>query len=340
MRSDMPRHLVLLLALFFAWTAWPHAQTQVIVNGLRSAITNVDLETGRTNWQMPCLDPTLFTCLGDEHMAVSGDGRWALWAASQRNAAAWLLRDLVTGNLASGRAAAPFTEVLAHPRRLQLFATQFSRGSVLIIDPSGAREVRVCGAAGDTAISLNGALLFFSCSNEIVVFDTAREQVVGRMPLPPALRSLEVLADSSRLFVLSEREPGEPGYSLTVYDWPTHAVIARLPMPPQPSTRFLQQPIKSFLTANADRGEVYLSLNYWNDAFNHEGQTWVYSGEDFRVIGIIRQFISAAAFTPDGRTVVALAENPFPQKCSALLIDARTWTSRAAFFDNKIIGGG
>ena len=135
-------------------------------------------------------------------VAATSDGRYTVWSASKavgggESEYALGVRDTTSGAV-SVFAVPALEQLIAHPRRLQVYA--LTRSTVITIDPSGLREVGGCETQQDASLTMDGSQLFILCTEgRVIVLDTPTTSIVREVVLPDPVETIQVSADGQRV---------------------------------------------------------------------------------------------------------------------------------------------
>lgn len=300
------------------------AQTHAVFTGLGTrpdTIADFDVATGTLNWEMsrsfPFANWVIFRA-----PAITGDGRFALWPASNPHlVGGFVVRDLTTGAMGG----APFPPslinstldfaslALAHPRRQRIYLPM-AGGYMLVMEPAGIRRVAGCFRPLDGAISLDGSRLFVVCDDRVVVFDTITETTIRTVTFPTQAIRVEANRDGSRMVVLAH------AWRLTLHDTNTGEVLA--------SQDLEQAPMAIGLHSNADRTVIYASFAVNRPGLATVQETRVYSFDSLAPLTTLPAAFHSMSFAADGTTAIGVSPHAdgflFSGRCQVVFLDPAT----------------
>ena len=302
--------LVLAALLVVASSLELQAQPRLIMSGQGSAAAgsptatmSFDLGALSVEWLAPT---PWFTPL------ITSDGRYLVAVPSPAAMLSQLMiRDQVGGWVSvvplDGHVA---RKVLAHPRRLELFALM-TDGLVASITTEGVRPLYTCTDSRGMDLSGDGQRLVLLCDDEIVVLDSVSgAQVAGFDSLPPSVGSPVASFDGSRVLAVL-------GSDLVVWDVATGAIVVQGISPPLGPTESIG--LNAVVAATPGRDAVLVGTSWFAIPGNYGHRALLV---DFATM-VVRQSLpllgtackvgvtsgciklTTAAFTADGRYVVA-----------------------------------
>lgn len=162
-----PARLLCFTVLLMSTGISATAQTQLLVTRAVGAVVKFDLDRQQVIWRIPDVFP--------DRAILTSDGRFALWTSFSydRFINSVAIRDGVTGTVLRYvvERYGPTERLLAHPRRLQVFALG-SGPPIHVFDLSGVRTIDRCSAPADMSLTLDGSQLFILCGEHVVVVAT------------------------------------------------------------------------------------------------------------------------------------------------------------------------
>ena len=306
--------LVLAALLVVASSLELQAQPRLIMSGQGSAAAgsptatmSFDLGALSVEWLAPT---PWFTPL------ITSDGRYLVAVPSPAAMLSQLMiRDQVGGWVSvvplDGHVA---RKVLAHPRRLELFALM-TDGLVASITTEGVRPLNTCPDSRGMDLSGDGQRLVLVCEHDIVVLEAASGAQVARFDSQALSAESPVASfDGSRVLVVQFA----PGGNLAVWDVATETRVVQNISPPLSSTEHMG--LSAVVAATPGRDAVLIGTSIFFIVGNYGHRALLV---DFSTL-VVRQALplvgpgvcktglssgclglTTAAFTADGRYVVA-----------------------------------
>jgi Fibronectin type III domain len=267
------------------------AQPQLVVTNARY-VAGIDLERLQVMWVVPQnLDAS-----PPYAVVATSDGRFAIWSTSSHSATGtWshslVVRDSLTRMTSRLAAPGAARKLLAHPRRLQLFAL-FAGGPLYVADLTGTRAIDACAAPADMSLTLDGGQLFLLCDREVIVVATDTLAVIRKLQPGVMGNRIAVNADGSRLVTI-RNVSNDSDPAVILVNAIQGEVIATAPRPATGDVNLLQ--------ANADGTEFAASFKYYRDFMprGYAGTTVAFSFSVLQEVGRTF-FVDSLAFSPDG----------------------------------------